>query len=123
MGIVKPRQAAAALAGYWSPRVIAEIDDAYIKVAKLKGTLTWHCHAAEDEMFLVLRGKLRIEMEALTVDLEEGDLYVVPKGVRHNPIADEECCVLLIEKKSTAHTGNVVSPQTRSIEAQLAAER
>ena len=115
-----PRQAAAALADYWSPRVIGEIDDAYIKVAKLKGTLTWHSHAAEDEMFLVLKGQLRIEMEARTVGLAEGDLYVVPKGVRHNPIADEECCVLLIEKKSTAHTGDFVTAQTRSIEEQLA---
>lgn len=120
MSIVSPRQVAAALAQYWSPAVIGEVDDAYVKVARLKGTFTWHSHPAEDELFFVLQGQLRIEMEAETVVLREGDLYVVPKGTRHNPVADEECCVLLIEKKSTAHTGDVVTAQTRSIAQQLA---
>lgn len=119
MRIVTPRQAAAALADYWSPRVIGEIDDSYVKVAKLKGTLAWHRHPDEDELFLVLTGRLRIEMDDKTVELGEGDLFVVPRGVRHNPVADVECCVLLIEKKSTAHTGDVITDKTRTIEQQL----
>jgi mannose-6-phosphate isomerase-like protein (cupin superfamily) len=120
MNIVKLKSAAADLADYWSPRVIAEVDDSYIKVAKLKGTLAWHTHAGEDELFLVLKGHLRIEMEHDAVELEEGEMFVVKKGTRHNPVADEECHVLLIERKSTAHTGDVITDKTRSIEDQLA---
>ena len=117
--VVSPRSVAATLAEYWSPRVIAEIDDCYVKVAKLKGSLTWHCHDDEDELFHVLSGSLRMEMDDRTVVLDQGDVFVVPKGVRHNPVADEECLIMLIERKSTRHTGNVVTEKTRSIEEQL----
>jgi mannose-6-phosphate isomerase-like protein (cupin superfamily) len=103
----------------WSPRVIAEVDDSFIKVAKVKGTLAWHSHDHEDELFLILQGRLRIEMEDRVVDLAEGEMFVVPKGARHNPIADEECLLMLIEKKSTLHTGDVVTEKTRSLEEQL----
>ena len=116
---VRPRDIAASLPECWSPRVIGEVDDAYIKVARIHGTFTWHAHADEDELFYILRGAMRIELEHETVELREGDMYVVPKGVRHNPIADEECHVLLIERKSTKHTGDVVTAQTRSIDEQL----
>jgi mannose-6-phosphate isomerase-like protein (cupin superfamily) len=116
-----PRTIAAALTELWSPRVIAEVDDAYVKVAKVEGTLGWHAHRDEDEMFFVLAGHLRIEMEDGAVDLDEGDLYVVPKGVRHNPVADAECHVLLIERKSTQHTGDTITEKTRSIAEQLRA--
>src|SRR4029079_10133401 len=114
-----PRSVAATLAEYWSPRVIAEIGDCYVKVAKLKGSLTWHCHDDEDELFHVLSGSLRMEMDDRTVVLDQGDVFVVPKGVRHNPVADEECLIMLIERKSTRHTGNVVNDKTRSIDEQL----
>jgi mannose-6-phosphate isomerase-like protein (cupin superfamily) len=117
--IASPKQVAAALTEFWSPRVVAEVDDAYVKVAKVKGTLAWHSHENEDELFLILKGRLRIEMEAGAVELKEGELFVVPKGVRHNPVADEECHVLLIERKSTLHTGDVVTDKTRSIADQL----
>ena len=73
----------------------------------------------EDELFLVLRGHLRIEMEHESVELREGEMFIVPKGVRHNPVAAEECHILLFERKSTAHTGDVVTEKTRSIEEQL----
>jgi mannose-6-phosphate isomerase-like protein (cupin superfamily) len=116
---VSPLESAASLAEYWSPRVIAEFDDSYVKVAKVKGTLTWHSHDDEDELFLVLKGNLRIEFEDGHVDLKEGDLQVVPKGVQHNPIAQEECLILLIERKSTLHTGNVRTEITRDIAQQL----
>ena len=114
-----PRALAAALTELWSPRVIAEVDDDYVKVAKVHGTFGWHAHAGEDELFVVLDGRLDIEMEASTVTLGPGELYVVPKGVRHNPRADEVTLVMLIEKKSTLHTGDTVTGKTRSIEEQL----
>lgn len=114
-----PRQIAAALTELWSPRVIAEVDDSYIKVAKVEGVFGWHQHAGEDEMFLILAGHLRIEMETGAVELDEGDVFVVPKGVRHNPVAESECLVLLIERKSTLHTGDTVTAKTRSLADQL----
>jgi mannose-6-phosphate isomerase-like protein (cupin superfamily) len=83
------------------------------------GSLTWHAHDNEDELFYILKGRLRIEMEAGDVELGEGEMFVVPKGVRHNPIADEECHLLLIERKTTLHTGSDVTDKTRSIDEQL----
>jgi len=117
--IVSPAKIAAALTEHWSPRVIGEVDDAYIKVAKVKGTLAWHSHEHEDELFLVLNGHLRIEMEDRTVELGQGEMFIVPKGVPHNPVADDECEIMLIERKSTLHTGNVVVEATRSVDEQL----
>ncbi len=116
---VCPAQIAASLTELWSPRVVAELDDAYVKVAKVHGTLCWHSHDDEDELFHVLRGRLRIEMEDRSVVLNAGDVFVVPKGVRHNPVAEEECHILLIENKSTLHTGSEVTDKTRSLEEQL----
>jgi mannose-6-phosphate isomerase-like protein (cupin superfamily) len=118
-GVISPGDVAATLPEPWSPRVIAEVDDAYVKVAKLHGSLAWHSHEREDELFLVLKGRLRIEMESETVELDAGQLFVVPKGVRHNPVAEQECDVLLIERKSTLHTGDVLTERTRSIAEQL----
>jgi mannose-6-phosphate isomerase-like protein (cupin superfamily) len=121
MRVVSPKDIANSLTELWSPRVVAELDDSYVKVAKVHGTLTWHSHDDEDELFYVLRGRLRIEMERRTVELGEGDAFVVPKGVRHNPIADEECLVMLIERKTTQHTGHEITDKTRSIAEQLRA--
>ena len=117
--VVTLRKLAADLSEYWSPRVVGEVDDSYVKVAKVKGSLAWHSHDREDELFLVLKGRLRIEMEHGTVELREGEMFIVPKGVRHNPIAEEECHILLFERKSTAHTGDVITEKTRTIEEQL----
>ena len=111
--------AAAGLQEKWSPRVIAEVDDAYVKVAKVHGQLAWHSHENEDEFFLVLKGHLRIELDDGNVELGEGESFVVPKGTRHNPVADSECHLLLIERKSTLHTGSTVTERTRSIAEQL----
>ncbi len=116
---ISPARIAAALTELWSPRVIAEVDDSYIKVAKVQGTFGWHAHTDEDELFLVLKGHLRIEMEQGAVELAAGEIFVVPKGTRHNPIAEEECHVMLIERKSTLHTGDAVTEKTRSIADQL----
>ena len=117
--VITPKAAAAKLTELWSPRVIAELDDSFVKVAKVHGSLAWHSHDGEDELFLVLEGSLRIEMEARSVELRKGELFVVPKGVRHNPVADDECLVMLVERKTTLHTGSDVTDRTRSIAEQL----
>jgi mannose-6-phosphate isomerase-like protein (cupin superfamily) len=117
--VVSPKQLAGALTEHWSPRVVAEFDDSYVKVAKVLGTLAWHSHDDEDELFFVLKGKLRIEMEDGAVELSEGEAFVVPKGVRHNPVAEEECHIMLIERKSTLHTGSETTNKTRSLDEQL----
>jgi mannose-6-phosphate isomerase-like protein (cupin superfamily) len=116
---VSVTSAAAGLQEKWSPRVIAEVDDVYVKVAKVHGQLAWHSHENEDEFFLVLKGHLRIELDDGTVELREGESFVVRKGIRHNPVADGECHILLIERKSTLHTGDTVTENTRSIADQL----
>src|SRR6185295_11712912 len=104
----------------WSPRVVGELDDAYVKVARVHGSLdAWHSHDNEDEMFFILKGRLRIEMQDRSVELEEGQMFIVPKGVRHNPVAENECHILLIERKTTLHTGDVQTEKTRSIAEQL----
>lgn len=117
--VVSPQLIAASLTELWSPRVIAEVDDAYIKVARVQGSLAWHSHENEDELFLVLKGRLRIEMKDNTLELGEGEMFVVPKGVSHNPVAEQECHLMLIERKSTLHTGDVVTAKTRSLDEQL----
>ena len=117
--VISPLEAATSLTEFWSPRIIEELDDSYVKVAKLKGTLAWHSHDDEDELFLVLKGQLRIEFENGHIDLQEGDLHVVPKDTMHNPVAHEECLVMLIEHKGTAHTGDSENSVGRSIDEQL----
>src|SRR5690349_3283169 len=104
---------------HWSPRVVGRVNDQYVKVAKVKGQLVWHKHDHEDEMFLVVYGRLKIELEGRSVTLNPGDFYVIPKNTLHNPVAEEECGIVLIETVSTKHTGDVVDPRTKAIEKQL----
>lgn len=117
--VTSPLQVAMSLTELWSPRVVAELDDSYVKVAKVYGSLTWHSHENEDELFFILKGHLRIEMEAGNVELDEGDMFVVQKGIRHNPVAAQECLLMLVERKATLHTGDVVTEKTRSLTEQL----
>jgi len=117
--VTSPRNIAAALVEFWSPRVIGEVNDTCIKVAKLHGSLAWHSHDDEDELFLVLKGHLRIELDDGNVELGEGEMFIVPKGVRHNPVAEAECQIMLIERKSTRHTGDIITDRTRSLAEQL----
>jgi mannose-6-phosphate isomerase-like protein (cupin superfamily) len=117
--VISPARVADSLTELWSPRVVAELDDSYVKVAKVQGTLAWHSHEHEDELFYILKGSLTIEMADRIVVLQQGDMYVVPKGVRHNPIAEQECHIMLIERKSTLHTGTEVTDKTRSLVEQL----
>lgn len=117
--VLSPLQIAAGLNEYWSPKVIGELDNHYLKVAKVKGSLTWHSHEHQDELFYVLKGTLKLEMRDATVELHPGQVFVVPKGVEHNPIAENECLLMLVEQKSTLHTGTIQTDKTRSIEQQL----
>ena len=97
---------------YWSPHIAGELNDSYVKVAKLKGEFVWHKHEAEDELFLVTKGRLTIELRDRNVSLGEGEFVIIPKGVEHKPLADEEVHVVLIEPKSTLNTGNVQNERT-----------
>ena len=81
--------------------------------------MAWHSHDNEDELFLILKGHLRIEMERGDVELDEGEMFIVRKGVQHNPVAENECQIMLIERKSTLHTGTVNTEKTRSLAEQL----
>ena len=110
---------AEALTALWSPKVVGRVNDSFVKVAKVQGEFVWHAHEHEDEMFLILKGRLRIDMDEGPIELGAGDAFVVPKGMRHNPVAQEECCLALIEPVATTHTGDVVTERTKSIEEQL----
>ena len=97
---------------FWSPRIAGEINDAYVKLVKVKGEFVWHHHAAEDELFLVVKGRLLIKLRDSDIQLAEGEFAIIPKGVEHLPIAAEEAHVLLLEPKSTLNTGDVRSDRT-----------
>lgn len=97
---------------YWSPRIIGEVNDSYIKIAKFRGEFTWHTHENEDEMFYVIKGILTIKFRDKDIKLEDGDSIIIPKGIEHLPVADDEVHVLLIEPKSTLNTGNVINDKT-----------
>jgi mannose-6-phosphate isomerase-like protein (cupin superfamily) len=92
---------------YWSPRVVGELNGQFIKLAKFKGEFIWHSHTNEDELFWVVKGTLRIEFRDGFVTLNEGEFYIVPKGVEHKPIAEDEAHVMLLEPKSTKQTGGI----------------
>ncbi|MGE5274192.1 MAG: cupin domain-containing protein [Verrucomicrobiota bacterium] len=96
----------------WSPKIVAELNDAHVKVVKLDGEFVWHHHDDEDELFLVVSGRLRMELRDGEVTLEPGELLVVPKGVEHRPVAEGETHVVLIEPKTTLNTGNVRNERT-----------
>lgn len=99
---------------YWSPKIAGEINDSHVKLVKLKGEFVWHHHDHEDEMFLVVKGKLLIKFRDRDVWLDEGEFIIVPKGVEHMPVAEEEVHVLLLEPKTTLNTGNQVNERTVS---------
>lgn len=97
---------------YWSPRIIGEVNESYIKVAKLKGDFLWHSHENEDEMFYVLKGVLKMKFRDKEELLSEGECIIIPKGVEHMPVAEEEVHVMLIEPKTTLNTGDVINERT-----------
>ncbi len=97
---------------FWSPKIVGELNDSYVKLVKLQGEFLWHHHENEDELFLVVKGRLRIRFRDRDVELKENEFLVVPKGVEHLPVAEEEAYVLLLEPKSTLNTGNVSNERT-----------
>lgn len=113
-----------ALPELWSPRIVGRVNDQYIKVARVQGEFPWHTHAAEDELFLVLRGALHILRAASDggdLLLQAGQCFVVPRGTHHATRAEEETWIALIETVTTQHTGDLQTPMTRSLEEQLGA--
>jgi len=106
---------------YFTPKIIAEVNDQYVKIAKIKGQdIPWHNHENEDELFYILKGELLMEIENEPERaLQTGDVFVVPKGVNHRVSSEKECAVMLIETRSTKHAGKVESAITKSIEEQL----
>lgn len=100
---------------FWSPKIVGELNDSYIKLAKLKGEFDWHYHDQEDELFLVVKGQLTIKFRDREVHLGAGELIVIPKGVDHLPVAADEVQVMLIEPKGTLNTGNVITEKTKEI--------
>jgi mannose-6-phosphate isomerase-like protein (cupin superfamily) len=101
---------------FWSPKAVGAINDFHVKLVKLEGEFVWHAHDTEDELFLVLRGRLRIQFRGGEVVVEPGEFIIVPHGTEHRPVADEEVHVLLLEPKSTINTGTAGGARTRQVE-------
>lgn len=98
---------------HWNPRIVGELNGQHVKLVKLKGEFVWHHHDHEDELFYVVKGKLRMEFRDKIVEIEPGEMIVVPKGVEHKPVAVEEVHVMLFEPATTLNTGNVENERTR----------
>jgi len=97
---------------YWSPKIVGEVNESYVKMAKFKGEFLWHTHDNEDEMFFVVKGQLIVKFRDKEVTLNQGEFLIIPKGVDHMPVAEEEVHVMLIEPKTTLNTGDVKSDKT-----------
>lgn len=119
--IINPKAIAESISAYFSPKIISQVNDQYVKVAKVKGDcIPWHTHDQEDELFYILEGKLCMEVKGQKPkNMQQGDLFVVSKGVEHRISSEQECLILLIESKTTKHTGDVKSPISKSIKDQL----
>lgn len=103
----------ALFAEHWSPKIVGELNGQHVKLVKFKGEFVWHKHDAEDEMFLVIKGSFRMEYRDKTIVLNEGEFLIVPKGVEHRPVADEEVSIMLFEPASTLNTGDAESELTK----------
>jgi len=99
---------------YWSPKIVGELNGQYVKLAKFKGEFIWHKHENEDEMFYIINGKFKMELRDKVIELNEGEFFIVPKGVEHRPVADEEAEVMLFEPITTLNAGNVNNEFTKT---------
>lgn len=113
MDKVNLQEKLASFSDHWNPRVVAELNGQHVKLVKFQGPFVWHHHEKEDELFLVVKGRFRMEFRDREVWLEEGEFLVVPRGVEHRPVAEDEVQVLLFEPASTVNTGNVEEERTR----------
>lgn len=98
---------------HWSPKIVAELNGQQVKLAKLKGEFVFHHHKNEDELFLVIKGSLQMEFRDKTIELNEGEMLIVPRGIEHKPVAGEEVWILLFEPASTLNTGNIINERTK----------
>lgn len=110
---INPLEKFSNISDYWSPGIVEKLNDYHLKIAKIKGEFVWHDHQETDELFLVLEGNMKILFRDGDVELKAGELFVVPAGVEHKPVADNECKILLIEPAGTVNTGNTKSGLTR----------
>jgi len=111
--VVSLREKLALIHDHWNPRIVAELNGQHVKLVKFQGEFVWHDHADEDEMFLVVRGRFRMEFRDHSVEVGEGEFIVVPRGMEHRPVAEQEVEVLLFEPAEIRHTGEVESELTR----------
>jgi mannose-6-phosphate isomerase-like protein (cupin superfamily) len=112
MDKVNVREKLALISDYWNPRIVGELNGQHVKLVKFKGDFVWHNHAGEDEFFLVLRGSFRMEFHDRNVSLREGDFIIVPRGVEHRPVAENEVEVMLFEPSNIKHTGDIETEMT-----------
>lgn len=112
MEVINLREKLSRIDGVWSPRIVGQVNDVHVKLARIRGEFDWHHHADEDEMFLVISGRFLMQFRDREVWLEEGEMLVVPRGVEHRPVAEEECHILMVEPAGTVNTGNVVTEKT-----------
>ncbi len=114
MNKVNIRQKLSLFSEHWSPKIVGELNGQYVKLVKFQGPFVWHHHDNEDEMFLVVKGRFRMEYEDHSELIEEGEFVIVPRSIEHRPVADEEVHVMLFEPASTLNTGNVENERTRA---------
>ena len=116
MDVVNLAEAFGRFTQHWQPKIVGELNDSYVKLAKLEGEFVWHCHEHEDELFLVVKGRLLLRLRDRDLWLDEGEFTIIPRGVEHLPVAAEEVHVLLLEPKSTVNTGD--APGERTVAAE-----
>ena len=110
---INPKDKLKLISEYWSPKIVGDLNDSHVKLAKLKGDFVWHKHDNEDELFFIIQGELLIKFRDQDITLQEGEFLIIPKGVEHKPVAKDEVHVVLIEPKSTLNTGDVKSELTK----------
>lgn len=114
MKVINLKNKLASFSDYWNPRIIAELNGQYVKLAKIKGEFVWHSHEHEDEMFMALKGSFTMEFRDHSVLVSENECIVVPNGIEHRPVAIDECEIMLFEPKSTLNTGDATSELTKT---------
>ncbi len=112
MNKVNLEEKLSAVTEYWQPKIVGELNGQHVKIVKLKGSFVWHHHENEDELFMVIKGKLKIHLKDKTVQLDEGEFFIIPRGVEHKPAAEEEVHLMLFEPAGTLNTGNVQNEMT-----------
>lgn len=112
MNVIDVEEKLSKISEFWSPKIVGELNGQFVKLAKLKGEFVWHHHEDEDELFMVIKGELIIKLKDEDIALKKGQFFIIPKGVEHLPVAENECHVMLFEPKSVLNTGNIVNEKT-----------